>query len=213
MQLKQVLKQEQELKRLYDFFKEERELKKNHEVVFGVDEAGRGPLAGPVYAACVFLPLGVQIEGLKDSKKLSPTKREKIAREIKEKAYFYSYGYASVEEVDSLNILNASLLAMERAIGKVPYKIDLCLVDGNKAPMLSCKVQTIVKGDDLMPSIAAASILAKTKRDEIMGIINSQYPEYLFAQHQGYGTKKHYEALENHGISIFHRKTFLKGIK
>ena len=212
--IKQYLKEEKERKRLYDFHGEERKLKDSYPILVGVDEAGRGPLAGPVYAACVCLPTGIFINGLNDSKKMSEDKRKVIADEIKEKALFYTYGYSSVEEIDKLNILNATMLAMSRAIKKCPVTPDYSLIDGNLLPeAMTCPGEAVVKGDLLMPSIAAASILAKTKRDEIMAYIHKAVPEYSFDKHKGYGTKAHYEALETHGQSLFHRETFLKRFK
>lgn len=209
--IKVYLKEEKERKRLYDLHGEERLLKEQYPILVGIDEAGRGPLAGPVYAACVCLPTGVFIDGLNDSKKMSEDKRTQIAEAIKEKALFYAYGYASVEEIDAINILNATLLAMKRAILKCPVTPDYALIDGNVLPDdLSCQGETVVKGDLKMPSIAAASILAKTKRDEIMGYIHQTVPEYAFDKHKGYGTKAHYEALGIYGQSLFHRQTFLK---
>lgn len=210
--MKTILKSEKEYKRLYDFWEDERVIREDFNIVVGVDEVGRGPLAGPVYAACVFLPTGISIPGLKDSKKLSEEKREEIGEQIKEVAYAYTYGYASVEEIDAVNILNATHLAMKRAISKMPLPIDLCLIDGNSGPKLSVESQLMIKGDDRYPSIAAASILAKVKRDHIMTILDEVVPEYGFSKHKGYGTKVHYEAIEKYGITPYHRKTFLKGL-
>lgn len=212
--VKNFLKDEKERKRLYDFHKQEKELKNNYPILVGVDDAGRGPLAGPVYAACVCLPTGIFINGLNDSKKISEKKRNIIATEIKEQAFFYTYGYSSVKEIDNFNILNATMLAMSRAIAKCPIIPDCCLVDGNVLPdTINCNGKAVIKGDLLMPSIAAASILAKTKRDEIMTYIHKIVPEYSFDRHKGYGTKAHHEALKSYGQSIFHRETFLKRFK
>ena len=210
--MKKILKAEKEYKRVYDFWQEERKLREVLNVVVGVDEVGRGPLAGPVYVACVFLPTGIFIPGLKDSKKLSEERREEIAEIIKEKAYAYSYGWADVEEIDTLNILKATHLAMKRAVETFSHTMDLCLIDGNSGPELSVPTKLIIKGDDLYPSIAAASILAKVKRDHLMIALDEEVPGYDFGKHKGYGTKGHYEAITKLGITPYHRKTFLKGI-
>ena len=178
--------------------------------VAGMDEAGRGPLAGPVCAACVILSPKDMIHGLRDSKKLSAKKREVLAREIRSKALAYSIAFASVEEVDSLNILGATMLAMKRALEGMPMIPELVLVDGNKVPDWDGDCRPVIGGDDLMPSIAAASILAKVQRDHIMGLIAVEDPRYGFEIHKGYGTRMHYLALDTYGESIFHRKAFLR---
>lgn len=180
-------------------------------VFCGVDEAGRGPLAGPVYAAAVILPDYPQIEGLDDSKKLSEAKREKLFDEICDTAIAYSIASAGVEEIDTYNILQATFMAMTRAVEGLSKTPDFALIDGNRAPTgLSLPSKTLIKGDALSASIAAASILAKVSRDRVMLEMDKQYPQYGFAKHKGYGTKLHYEALTAHGITLIHRRTFLK---
>ncbi|MDO4460117.1 MAG: ribonuclease HII [Clostridia bacterium] len=178
--------------------------------VCGVDEAGRGPLAGPVYAAAVILPEGLVIEGLNDSKKLSEKKREKLFDEIIENAVAYSIASASEKEIDEINILQATYLAMRRAVEGLQIKADYALIDGNRMPPLEIPGETIVKGDAKSPSIAAASILAKVSRDRVMYEMDEKYPEYSFAKHKGYGTKVHTEAILKHGPCEIHRRTFLK---
>ncbi len=179
-------------------------------VIAGTDEAGRGPLAGPVCAAAVILPEGLEIEGLNDSKKISEKKREKLFDIICEKAISYGIAYASVEEIDSLNILNASQLAMRRAVEMLNPHPDLVLVDGNVARGFDCKAVTVIKGDSISMSIAAASILAKVSRDKVCAELDRQYPEYLLSKHKGYPTKDHMDLVRKHGPSPIHRKTFLK---
>lgn len=181
-------------------------------IVCGVDEAGRGPLAGPVCAAAVILPDGLIIEGLDDSKKLTEKKRDALYDVICEDAIAYSIAFASVEEIEELNILQATFLAMKRAVEGLNVKPDLALVDGNQKPPLEIQARTLVKGDAKSPSIAAASILAKVTRDRLMTEIAEQYPEYEFPRHKGYGTKLHYEKIMEHGISPVHRRSFLKKI-
>ncbi len=189
----------------------EKELKeRGFTAVCGVDEAGRGPLAGPVYAAAVILPDDIRIEGLNDSKKLSEKKREKLFDEICEKAVCYAIASASEKEIDEINILQATFLAMRRAVDALPIKADFVLVDGNRLPPLEQNGETVIKGDAVCMSIAAASILAKVSRDRYLYELDRQYPEYCFAQHKGYGTKLHYEKINEFGISPVHRKTFLK---
>lgn len=178
--------------------------------VCGIDEAGRGPLAGDVYAAAVILPRGVEIEGINDSKKLSEKKREKLFDIIKETAVSYCIATASVEEIDSLNILQATMLAMRRAVDGLHVHADLALVDGNRDPHLSIAATPIVGGDAKSASIAAASILAKVARDRYMKQLDLEYPQYQFGRHKGYGTKLHYEMLDQYGASPVHRQTFLK---
>jgi ribonuclease HII len=180
----------------------------NVEIYAGVDEAGRGPLAGDVYAAAVILNPSHQIAGLADSKVLSEKKRELLALEIKEKSLCWSVAVASVEEIDQLNILQATLLAMKRAVEGLVLKPDLAWVDGNQAPRLSCRVQTVVKGDALVPAISAASILAKTARDEELKRLHVLYPQYAFDQHKGYGTALHMARLKQYGPSPVHRRSF-----
>lgn len=182
------------------------------EIVCGVDEAGRGPLAGPVCAAAVILPDGLVIEGLDDSKKLTEKKRDMLYDVICEEAIAYGIAFASVEEIEEMNILQATFLAMKRAVESLSVKPDLALVDGNQKPSLEIQARTLVKGDAKSPSIAAASILAKVTRDRLMTEIAEQYPEYEFPKHKGYGTKLHYEKIMEHGISPVHRRSFLKKI-
>lgn len=177
----------------------------------GVDEAGRGPLAGPVYAAAVILPAEPMIDGLNDSKKLSEKKREALYDQICEKAIAWSVVTASVEEIDTLNILQATFLAMQRAVEGLQVQPAFALIDGNRAPSgLRIPCQTVVKGDALSASVAAASILAKVSRDRYLLELDAQYPQYAFKQHKGYGTKAHYAALEQYGPSPVHRMTFLR---
>ena len=179
-------------------------------VICGVDEAGRGPLAGPVCAAAVILPDHLDLPGLNDSKKLSDKKRRELFPLIKEKAIAYGIGLASHEEIDEINILQATYLAMERAIAQLEGKADLALIDGNRAKDFGLPVKTVVKGDSLSASIAAASILAKVTRDDIMEAYAEEFPGYGFEIHKGYGTKAHYAALTEKGASPIHRRTFLK---
>lgn len=194
-----------------DWLKYENEAFNNgFECVCGVDEAGRGPLAGPVCAAAVILPRGCIIEGLNDSKKLSEKKREQLFDVITEKAEAYSIAMASEKEIDEINILQATFLAMRRAVGSLEIKPDFVIVDGNRDPLLGIKTMTLVKGDSLCESVAAASVLAKVTRDRYMLKLCEKYPEYQFQKHKGYGTKLHYEMIEKYGISDIHRKSFLK---
>lgn len=174
--------------------------------IIGVDEAGRGPLAGPVVAAAVILHS--PFEGLTDSKKLSEKKRKLLSDRIKEQALYYHLGMASVEEIDLLNIHQATLLAMQRAIEPIAHLAQLALVDGIFAPNVKITTQTMIQGDLLHPTISAASILAKVTRDEMMIKYEEKYPEYGFAKHKGYGTAKHLEALQTHGACEIHRQSF-----
>lgn len=176
--------------------------------ICGVDEAGRGPLAGSVYAASVILGADCSIQGLNDSKLLSEKKRQSLALLIKQHAKAWSIAIASVEEIDRLNILQASLLAMRRAVEKLNIIPELVLVDGKQAPQLNCKTRTIVNGDRLIPEISAASILAKTARDAEMIKLHERYPVYGFNQHKGYPTKAHFEAIQQYGICEIHRRSF-----
>ena len=179
-------------------------------LVCGIDEAGRGPLAGPVCAAAVILPRDTQIEGLNDSKKLSDAKRRSLYDVITREAYAYGVAFASEAEIDEVNILNATFLAMERAVAALGLQPDIALVDGNRRQPLGMPVQTLVGGDGLSASIAAASILAKVTRDRWMEELDGQYPQYGFAVHKGYGTKRHYAALTEFGPCPIHRRSFLK---
>lgn len=179
-------------------------------VICGVDEAGRGPLAGPVCAAAVILPPDAQIPGLNDSKKLTDKKRRELFPVIKETAIAYGIGLASHEEIDRINILQATFLAMERAIAGLSVKPELALIDGNREKDFGIPVKTVIHGDSLSASIAAASILAKVTRDDLMLELAKKYPRYGFEIHKGYGTKAHYEALRTYGPCEIHRMTFLK---
>lgn len=184
-----------------------------YKFVCGVDEAGRGPLAGPVCAAAVILPVNCEIEGLNDSKKISEKKREALFDIIKEKAIAYSIAFGSLEEIEEYNILEATYIAMNRAIEGLETKADFALIDGNRVPKgITIPCETVVKGDAKSCSIAAASILAKVTRDRLMLEYDKMYPEYLFAQHKGYGTKAHYEAIKQHGVCEIHRLSFLKNV-
>lgn len=180
--------------------------------VCGIDEAGRGPLAGPVCAATVIMPLGLEIDGLNDSKKLSEVKREALFDVVKEMALSYGIGWASEQEIDEYNILQATFLAMRRAMEAMPVCADYALVDGNRMPPLAIPGETIVKGDSKCACIAAASILAKVSRDRLLREWDTQYPKYGFAKHKGYGTKAHYEAINKYGILPVHRRSFLKNL-
>lgn len=179
-------------------------------LICGVDEAGRGPLAGPVCAAAVILPPHVDIPGLNDSKKLTDKKRRELYPVIMERAVAYGIGLASHDEIDEINILQATYLAMERAIAQLSVKPELALIDGNRAKDFGLPVQTVIKGDSLSASIAAASILAKVTRDDLMLKAARDYPQYAFDVHKGYGTKAHYEALTAFGPCPIHRMSFLK---
>lgn len=180
--------------------------------ICGVDEAGRGPLAGPVCAAAVILKPNDIIEGVNDSKKLSEKKREALYDVIKDCAAAYSIAFASVEEIEELNILNATMLAMKRAVEGLPKAVDYAIIDGNKTPDLSIPCSAIVKGDANSMSIAAASILAKVTRDRLMLEYDKEYPQYMFAKHKGYGTKVHTQAIREYGPCPIHRMSFLKKI-
>jgi ribonuclease HII len=179
-------------------------------LICGVDEAGRGPLAGPVCAAAVILPRGLEIPELNDSKKLTEKKREKLYEIITEKAISYGIAFADHNEIDSLNILNATFIAMNRAISQLEPPPALALIDGNTVKGIEYPAQAIVGGDGKCASIAAASILAKVTRDRFMVEMAEKYPQYGFERHKGYGTKLHYQALREYGASPIHRKTFLK---
>ena len=180
------------------------------QVICGVDEAGRGPLAGPVCAAAVILPKDLELPGLTDSKKLTDKKRRELFPLIQEQAIAYGIGLATEQEIDEINILQATFLAMQRALDQLAVKPDLALIDGNRQKDFGLPVKTVVKGDSLSANIAAASILAKVTRDNLMVEMAETYPQYGLEIHKGYGTKAHYAALREHGASPIHRMTFLK---
>ena len=180
------------------------------EYICGVDEAGRGPLAGPVCAAAVILPRGLEIPGLDDSKKLTEKKREALFDVIISEAISYGIAFASVDEIEELNILNAAMLAMNRAIEKLDHMPQLALIDGNRNSGIAVPSRCVVKGDARCADIAAASILAKVTRDRLMTELAKSYPQYHFEQHKGYGTKLHYEALREYGPCELHRPSFLR---
>ena len=179
-------------------------------MICGVDEAGRGPLAGPVCAAAVILPANLEIPGLTDSKKLTDKRRRELFPLIKEKAIAYGIGFASEQEIDKINILQATFLAMERALAQLEVRPELALIDGNREKDFGIPVETIIKGDSRSVSIAAASVLAKVTRDDFMIEMAEKYPAYKFDVHKGYGTKAHYEALEQVGPCPIHRMSFLR---
>ena len=194
-----------------DWLKYENEaLSKGYNNICGVDEAGRGPLAGPVCAAAVILHKGEIIEGVNDSKKLTEKKREALYDVIKEKAVAYSIAFASVEEIEEMNILNATMLAMKRAVEGLEVPADYAMIDGNKIPDLNIPAECVVKGDANSMSIAAASILAKVTRDRLCAEYETEYPQYGFAKHKGYGTKLHREMILKYGPCKIHRMSFLK---
>ncbi len=194
-----------------DLWEIERGLQKEgFELLAGVDEAGRGPLAGPVCAAAVILPMGLEIPGLDDSKKLTAKKREALFDVIREKALYYGIAFASHEEIDELNILNATYLAMNRAIEALGVTPDMTVIDGNRNEGISYPSVTCVGGDGRSANVAAASILAKVTRDALMCELAVKYPGYGFEKHKGYGTREHYAALRELGPSEIHRRTFLR---
>jgi ribonuclease HII len=194
------------------YFYEDAARREGFHAVCGIDEAGRGPLAGPVFAAAVILPENCAIEGINDSKKLTPKKREKLFDEIEAGAVAYGIGFATEQEIDAVNILQATFLAMKRACDALNVRPDLALVDGNRMPQLGVETRTIIKGDACSASIAAASILAKVSRDRLLCRIDEIYPQYGFARHKGYGTAYHVEMLRKYGPCPVHRRTFLKKI-
>ena len=195
---------------LHERFAFDSEERKRSGLVCGIDEAGRGPLAGDVYAAAVILPEGIVIDGLDDSKKLSEKKRELLFDEIISKAESYCIAAATAAEIDEINILNAAMLAMKRAFDGLAARPALALVDGNKAPDLGIPVKTVVKGDSLSASIAAASVLAKVSRDRYMLELDRKNPEYCFSKHKGYGTALHYEMIAQYGLCPEHRRSFFR---
>lgn len=185
---------------------------RGYTAVCGIDEAGRGPLAGPVCAAAVILPHDFQLDGLDDSKKLTAKKREELYSCITLQAVAFGIGWASESEIDEINILQATFLAMGRAVEKLAPPADYALVDGNRMPALPVPGEAIIKGDGRCASIAAASILAKVSRDRLMRELDREFPQYGFAQHKGYGTKAHYAAIKKYGILSVHRRSFLKNL-
>lgn len=206
-------KREKTLRTPQEWFRYEGEAREQgYTAVCGVDEAGRGPLAGPVCAAAVILPAGLVIEGVNDSKKLSEKKREELFPVICEKALAYGIGWADEREIDEINILQATYRAMKRAVESLPLTADYALIDGNRMPPLDIPGTTIVKGDALSMSIAAASILAKVSRDRVMVQFSREYPQYGFEQHKGYGTAAHVQALREYGPCPLHRQSFLQKI-
>lgn len=204
-------KEQARLCKLYDY---ERKLKeKGYTLVAGVDEAGRGPLAGPVVAAAVILPLDTQIIHLKDSKKISEKKREKVYESIKNSAIAFAYDVIDVQYIDNHNILNATFAAMKNAIDKLPVKPDYVLVDGHEIPDIDIPQEAIISGDGTCACIAAASIVAKVERDKIMREYDLMYPQYGFFKNKGYGTKEHINSIKKYGFSPIHRKSFsIKGL-
>lgn len=205
------LTKEEEAKRLLSMWDIENTLfSEGYDVIAGVDEAGRGPLAGDVYAAAVILPRGLIIEGLNDSKKISEKKRDALYDVIKEKAVAWAVATASVEEIDEYNIRNATYVAMNRALEELKVKLDYVLIDGDCIKDCLYPCSCVVKGDSKSASISAASILAKVTRDRYMLALSEKYPEYQFEKHKGYGTALHIEMLKKYGASEVHRKTFIK---
>lgn len=198
------------LKVYTELFKFDSAIRTQYPVFCGVDEAGRGPLAGDVYAAAVILPEGLEIPGLNDSKKLSEKRREELAPIIKEQALAWCIASATVAEIEELNILQAALLAMQRAVAGLNPQPQFVITDGNQAPVLPMPVQTVIGGDAASASIAAASVLAKTARDAALRELDAQYPQYGFSAHKGYGTKAHYAAIDEYGVCPAHRPSFLK---
>ena len=196
-----------------DYEYEKAAIKSGFNTICGVDEAGRGPLAGPVCAAAVILPTDAVIEGLDDSKKLSEKKRERLYEEITEKAIAYCVAYGTLEEIETLNILEATFLAMNRAVDGLKIKPDFALIDGNRVPKgIKIPCATVVKGDSKSMSVAAASVLAKVTRDRLMLTYDGKYPQYNFKKHKGYGTKEHTLLIQQYGPSPIHRLSFLKNI-
>ncbi len=197
---------------MVDYELEMQALSQGFRSVCGIDEAGRGPLCGPVCAAAIILPENCEIPGLNDSKKISEKKRDVLFDIIKEKAIAYNVVMIDEKIIDEINIFQATFLAMRSAVDGLPVKADIALIDGNGKPGLDIEERTVVKGDAKSVSIAAASILAKVTRDRYMLEMDERYPEYQFAKHKGYGTKLHYEMIEKYGICPLHRRSFLKKI-
>ena len=198
---------------MMDWFFHQREARaRGYLRVCGIDEAGRGPLAGPVCAAAVILPDGVKFAGQHDSKKLTEKKREALFPVITAQAEAYGIGWASEREIDQINILQAAFLAMARAVEALPIPADFALVDGNRMPPLPIPGETVVKGDGKAACIAAASVLAKVSRDRALRELDQKHPEYGFAQHKGYGTRAHYAAIKQYGLLPEHRRSFLKNL-
>lgn len=197
---------------MLDYSYENAAHKKGYKIVCGVDEVGRGPLAGPVFAAAVVLPENYSHPVLNDSKKLSEKKRDEVFDDIVRDAVCYGVGTASEKEIDEINILNATFLAMKRAVEALSVTPELAIIDGNKCPGTGIKEVALVKGDAQCMSVAAASVIAKVSRDRYMLELDKKYPEYMFSKHKGYGTKLHYEKLKEFGISDVHRKSFLKNL-
>lgn len=196
-----------------DFLYEQNACNKGYKFICGVDEAGRGPLAGPVCAAAVILPQDCVIDGLNDSKKISEKKRELLFDIIIEKAIAYNITYGTLQEIEKFNILEATYIAMNRAIEGLKPMADYALIDGNRVPKgIKIPCETIVKGDSKSYSISAASILAKVTRDRLMTEYDKKYPQYMFAKHKGYGTKEHYAAIKQYGVCEIHRLSFLKNV-
>lgn len=196
-----------------DFSYETAARENGYKYICGVDEAGRGPLAGPVCAAAVILPENARIPGLNDSKKLTEKRREELFEIIKKEALSFSVAYGTLEEIEKYNILEATFLAMNRAIDGLSVHADYALIDGNRAPKgIKIPCETVIKGDSKSASIAAASILAKVTRDRLLLEYDKKYPEYNFKKHKGYGTKEHYEAIKTYGVCEIHRLSFLKNV-
>ncbi|SHK11954.1 ribonuclease HII [Tepidibacter formicigenes] len=208
--LDDIRKEEKRIEKLKTFEREGYE--KGYKYIGGIDEAGRGPLAGPVVAAVVVLNEDTVIHGINDSKKLSEKKREELFEIIKKEAVDYGIGIVSNEEIDEFNILNATYMAMKKAVNSLKNKPDYLLIDAATIPNIDIPQNSIIQGDGKSISIAAASILAKVTRDKMMYEYDEIYSEYRFSKHKGYGTKEHYEAIEKHGITPIHRKSFLKSI-
>lgn len=193
-----------------DYRFEKELIDQGYSLVCGIDEAGRGPLCGPVCAAACILPVDLEIEGLNDSKKISEKKREQLYDIITEKAIAYAVAFSTVEEIDSINILNATLLAMRRAVSSLSVNPDFLLIDGNCSKGFDISARAVVKGDANVPSIAAASILAKVTRDRLCAELDKEYPEYGIAKHKGYGTKAHMDALRQYGPAPIYRTKFIR---